>query len=165
MTAATQAHSRALDPAAGRHLDLLGDLITFKAFTHETNGAYCLFEGRTRPGGGVPPHFHPEEDESFYVLHGAYRFQVGEEQVEAGPGSYVFVPRGVVHAFRNVGETPGTLLVTVTPGGLHERLFLTFGRPVADPSAPLLPPSHEAIREFTAGAEQFGTVLVAASAT
>ena len=31
----------------------------------------------------------------------------------------MFVPRGTVHAFRNVGTEPGVLLVGVTPGGFE----------------------------------------------
>lgn len=40
----------------------------------------------------------------------------------AEPGSYVYIPRGTVHTFRNVGETPGEFLGTATPAG-HEGFF------------------------------------------
>ena len=154
----TPAQARALTAAEGMLLDMLGDLITFKAFTHQTNGAYCMFEGRTAPGSGVTPHYHPAEDESFYVLEGRYTFIVGDEQIAAGPGTYVFVPRRTVHAFSNTGGVAGRLLVTVTPGFEHEQLFLRAGRRLSEPDAPLTTPTPEQIGEFLEMAPAYGTI-------
>src|SRR5579863_10251032 len=42
----------------------------------------------------APPHVHHRDDEAWYVLEGALRVQVGSDEVEAGAGSGVFVPRG-----------------------------------------------------------------------
>ena len=53
---------------------------------------------------GVEPHVHPDHTDSFYVLEGEAEFVVGNEIVHAGPGTYVAVPVGVSHGFRNVGE-------------------------------------------------------------
>jgi len=36
----------------------------------------------------------------------------------AGPGTIVFVPRNVVHRFKNVGDTPARVLEISLPGGL-----------------------------------------------
>jgi hypothetical protein len=55
----TTAQPSLLAPEDGLHLDMLGTLATFKAFTQGTNGAYWLFEGRIMPGEGAPLHqFH-----------------------------------------------------------------------------------------------------------
>jgi oxalate decarboxylase/phosphoglucose isomerase-like protein (cupin superfamily) len=35
----------------------------------------------------------------------------------------IYVPRGNLHAHKNVGEGPGRMLVSQTPGGAHERYF------------------------------------------
>jgi len=40
-------------------------------------------------------------------------------------GGIAFGPRGTPHAFQNIGETPGRLLVITTPSGL-ERFFEEF---------------------------------------
>jgi mannose-6-phosphate isomerase-like protein (cupin superfamily) len=48
--------------------------------------------------------------------------KLGDRIVNAPAGSIVFVPRGTVHTFQNVGTEPGVLLVGVTPGGL-EKMF------------------------------------------
>ncbi len=87
-----------------------------------TGGALSLFEEITPPRQGPPLHVHYNEDEFFRVLQGCYRFQVGEQTIEAGPGDTLFVPRGTAHCFYNAGETPGRLFMGFTPGG-GERFF------------------------------------------
>jgi mannose-6-phosphate isomerase-like protein (cupin superfamily) len=69
--------------------------------------------------GGPPRHAHTREDESFYVLTGALEVECGEDRFQAGPGSFVFLPRNLPHVFRSVGG-PATALLIVTPGGLDE---------------------------------------------
>ena len=140
---------------------MFGDLVTFKAFTSDTNGAYCLFEGRIMPGESAPPHYHPLDDEGFYILEGQFTFLLGEQQIDALPGTYAFVPRGTIHAYQNIGNTPGRLLVTVSPGDKHEEHFLHYGRQIADPSAPLLQASQEDIANYIAEAPAYGIVVVA----
>ena len=118
----------------GGHSYILGrDLVTFLATADDTGGAYSLFEGRMAPGGGTSAHIHHLEDEALLVLEGTYAISVGDATAEYGPGGFVFVPRGVSHAFKNVGKAPARLLFVVTPGGLHEQFFAEFGQPVADP--------------------------------
>jgi len=55
---------------------------------------------------GAPPHYHKELIESFYVLSGELWMCIGEREVNAGPGSYVWVPAGVQHAFANRSGQP-----------------------------------------------------------
>src|SRR5262249_33819971 len=86
-------------------------------------GAYLQFETTHAPGSSVPPHWHHDEDEAFYVLAGEYTFSIGDGRVTAPAGAFAFVPRGTVHAFTNSGQVRGRMLVTVTPGTGHEGLF------------------------------------------
>jgi mannose-6-phosphate isomerase-like protein (cupin superfamily) len=67
--------------------------------------------------GGPPRHTHTREDESFYMFTGTVHVECGDDRFEAGPGSFVFLPRNLPHAFRSVGG-PATALLIVTPGGL-----------------------------------------------
>ncbi len=61
---------------------------------------------------GADPHVHHEHVDGFYVLDGEVSFTVGAEgeQVQAGPGTAVLVPPGVVHAFGNASEGTATWL-------------------------------------------------------
>jgi quercetin dioxygenase-like cupin family protein len=56
---------------------------------------------------GAGPHFHKLHVDSFYVLEGELEFQVGGETHRAGPGTFVAVPPGTIHAFTNPG--PGSV--------------------------------------------------------
>jgi mannose-6-phosphate isomerase-like protein (cupin superfamily) len=97
---------------------------TFKATSEETGGVVTVFES-TRPAGdtgGPQAHLHRDADEMFYVLEGAYRFQLGDRVVDAPRGTFVFIPKGTPHAFRNKGAETGRMLTIVVPGGL-ERFF------------------------------------------
>ena len=55
------------------------------------------------------------------------RFWVGEQTVEAEAGSFLFVPRGTVHAARNVGAGPVRLLAAHVPAG-PERAMEAFAQ-------------------------------------
>jgi hypothetical protein len=50
---------------------------------------------------------------------GTLDVECGDDRFEAGPGSFVFLPRGLPHVFRSVGGSATTLLI-VTPGGLDD---------------------------------------------
>ena len=92
----------------GRNPDL-------KASGASTGGSLTLIE--TVIDGGPPRHVHAHEDESFYVLDGALEVECGDDRFDAGPESFVFLPRNVAHVFRSVGGRATALLI-VTPGGL-----------------------------------------------
>ena len=158
MTAATLTPKQ-LAPDGGRSYVLGRDVVTFKATADDTGGAYSLFIGRMAPGGGASPHIHHLEDEALLVLEGTYAIGVGDATAEYGPGGFVFVPRGVVHAFKNVGKDPARLLFVVTPGGLHEQFFAEFGQPVAGPDGPL-PAAQPDFARMLAAAGQYGIEFV-----
>jgi quercetin dioxygenase-like cupin family protein len=88
-----------------------------KASGRSTGGSVTVIEVTIH--GGPPRHAHSREDESFYVLTGTLDVECGEDRFQAGPGSFVFLPRNVPHGFRTVGG-PATALLIVTPGGLDE---------------------------------------------
>src|SRR5947209_2606938 len=62
----------------------------------------------------APPHVHHGDDEAWYVLEGALRVRVGDEEVEARAGSGVFVPRGTPHTYWNPGPGPVRYLLVMT---------------------------------------------------
>ena len=96
-----------------------GDLYRFLVTGEETGGAYFAMEAVVPPGGGPPPHIHTREDETVYVLEGEFRWKLGDELSSTGPGSFVFIPRGVPHTWQVVGETNGRMLVTFFPAGME----------------------------------------------
>ncbi len=71
---------------------------------------------------GVPLHRHHRADEAFYVLEGVLDVVVGDRTERCTAGTFVFVPRGTVHAVRVIGTEPGKVLVAYLPGGMEESL-------------------------------------------
>lgn len=53
--------------------------------------------------------------ETFYVLEGQYRFFVGDEVHEGGPGTVVVNPPKVPHGFTYIGDGIGKLMILYTP--------------------------------------------------
>ena len=77
---------------------------------------------------GPPVHVHPDTDEGFYVAEGELTFILGDREVVAGPGTFVFVPRGVAHTVRTTGGGPMRGLLILSPGGAEH-----VSRPVEAP--------------------------------
>ena len=111
-------------------------IYTRKVGSAQTGGAFSLFEVEVGAGGGEGPHVQHREDECFYVLEGRFEFVLEGTRIEAGTGSLVYATKGELHAFENVGEGAGRLLVLHTPGGSHERFIEEVGDPAAFGSKP-----------------------------
>ena len=123
-----------LGPGEGRVIPGSGGL-TLKASGEETGGAIGFGEATSPAGFSAPRHIHHSNDELFYVLAGEFQFLVGERVVSAPPGTFVFIPRGTVHAPKVVGTEPGKVLFAYIPGG-QERSFEEFARLAAQGSSP-----------------------------
>jgi mannose-6-phosphate isomerase-like protein (cupin superfamily) len=88
-----------------------------KASAESTGGSLTLIESLLR--SGPPRHVHDHEDESFYVLDGSLTAYCGDDVWEAGPGSFVFLPRGIPHHFTIGRSGSARVLLIVTPGGIE----------------------------------------------
>lgn len=96
----------------------------------ETGGAFAVVEFRGLEGPWTVRHLHRHMEESFYVLEGSFTFTCDDRDIEASPGAFLMVPRGMPHVLR-AGPGGGTVLTIMTPGGLEE-MFLELGRLPAD---------------------------------
>ena len=85
--------------------------------TEATGGAISVLMGWHKPGEGPPDHVHFGQEEMFFILEGVYEMTVDGRTSTAGPGTIVFIPRNVVHRFKNIGETTACMLDWSLPGG------------------------------------------------
>ena len=76
------------------------------------------------PGRELEQHVHADEDDAFYILEGELTFLFGAEQAAAPPGTFVLVPPGVEHGFRNDGDDPVRMLNIHAPAGFDRRIGL-----------------------------------------
>ncbi|KPA21804.1 DNA-binding transcriptional repressor PuuR [Shimia sp. SK013] len=92
----------------------------------DTGGAQEIFEDIVHPGIGPGRHIHHDQDETFFFLEGDFVVEIDGVLHEMSPGDVAFIPRGTVHAFKNVGATKGRLRYVFTPALKMETMFRAF---------------------------------------
>ena len=120
-------------PEDGEKIYAGGDLYRFLAKSTDTDRCYAIWEAIVPPGGGPPPHLHRKEEEGFYVIEGEVMVYAEDLGIRATPGSFVQMPKGSKHWFRNVSDSAAKMFVLVAPGGMED-LFSETGTPVVDPA-------------------------------
>jgi ketosteroid isomerase-like protein/quercetin dioxygenase-like cupin family protein len=114
----------------------LGLPTLMRSTAETTSGAFGLMEHWMMPPGFASPyHTHHREDEAFYVLEGEVAFVCDGRWLKAGPGTYVFGPRGIPHGFKIVGSAPARILLLCAPGGF-EHFVLEQATPITEPPSP-----------------------------
>jgi quercetin dioxygenase-like cupin family protein len=58
---------------------------------------------RMPAGTGAEPHSHPNE-QWIYILEGTFRAKIADQELEAKPGSVIYVPANAVHSGRATAE-------------------------------------------------------------
>jgi len=115
-------------PGAGPSFDFGGLGIEWKIDGCDTGGGFAVVHHPLAPRAlAAPLHRHSGEDEYSYVLEGTLGALLGDTVVTAGPGTWVFKPRGQWHTFWNAGDTPCSIVEVIAPAG-----FEAYFREVAD---------------------------------
>ncbi len=151
----------AVDATAGQTLSVTGGNYRILTSGAQTGGAFATIEMLVPPGGGPPPHAHPDFHETFYVVDGEVEVKSEAGTYVAKKGAYVVIPMGgVIHSFKNKTDNLANLLCTVVPSGLEE-MFLAVGKPVQPGEflPPPPPPDAAAMEKITALAAQYGQKL------
>ena len=134
---------------------IAGDLMTIKAGREQTGNAFTVGEFISPPGSGPAPHIHHMEDEAFYVLEGALTGFCGDQQWEASPGSFVWLPRGIVHAFTVTSDAPAKVLFITAPAGF-ERWVAEVAEPAQVLTLPTVPTEPPDIGKWLAAGNKLG---------
>jgi quercetin dioxygenase-like cupin family protein len=118
--------------------------VRFHVDADESGGSVSIFECEVPADARMPaPHSHNEFDETVFGLDGVTTFTVGGARTELNPGEALFIPRRVIHGFRNGGEADARFLAVISPGLLGSSYF----REVANVIAGGGPPDVEKIGE------------------
>jgi quercetin dioxygenase-like cupin family protein len=75
-------------------------------------------------GRELEAHRHADEDDAFYIVEGELTFIFGDERLVAAPGTFVLVPPGVEHGFRNDDARAVRMLNIHAPAGFDRRIGL-----------------------------------------
>ncbi len=73
----------------------------------------AVYDTSLAPGKSIPPHYHPDFEEIYYVLSGYGIMTIGDEQKEISRSDVVYIPAVSVHALVNTGSVP-LRFITVT---------------------------------------------------
>ena len=110
-----------LPPESRESFDFGGLGVEWKIDGASTAGNFSVVHHPMAPRAlAAPLHYHHREDEYSYVLKGKLGALLGEDVVEAGPGTWVFKPRGQWHTFWNAGDTPCEIIEVISPAGFEE---------------------------------------------
>jgi quercetin dioxygenase-like cupin family protein len=109
------------------------DLI-FKVTGEDTGGAFDYFIVEVAPRGGPPLHVHHKQEETIHVLKGDFKIRIGEQDFYCKEGGFAYLPAGIPHAFLNLTDEPGEVVVVYVPGGGH-RFYEELG-PLARSGSP-----------------------------
>lgn len=84
--------------------------------TFRMEGESLVVDNWLEPGGALPPHLHPQQEERWPVLDGEVMFRLGASERRAVPetGEMVVAP-GVVHGLLNTSGREAHLRCYVTP--------------------------------------------------
>jgi quercetin dioxygenase-like cupin family protein len=136
-------------PADGKTVMLFGVRFDYKIVSADSAGTLAALEVQIPPKTLVKPHSHSREDEFSLILEGTVGVRVGDQVLQAGPGSYLVKPRGTPHAMWNADSTPAKVVEFLSPSGLEayfERL------------APVLA-EHRPAREYYDLAVEYGLTI------
>lgn len=151
----TENGSLFVGPAEGKVLpNPIGGRMMVKLRDEDTIGAYSIYDNTIPPGSPGPlPHIHRNHDETFYVLEGELTVRVGTRTITAPAGSFVVIPRGVVHQPSNPGPVPTRVLLIFSPAGM-DRFF----EEAAERSMPLqtVPTDPAILEELANFTEKYG---------
>ena len=140
----TEADGILVGPDDGKVLmNPIGGRMVIKASDRDTGG-YSLHENILPAGSTGPlPHIHRNHEEAFYVLEGELTMRVGARTITAPAGSFLVVPRGVVHQPSNPGAQPARVLLIFSPAGMDGFFLEAAERRIPlqlMPNAPAIPP-------------------------
>ena len=109
-----------------------GETIEYTAGPEECGGELLRLKWSSAPGGGIPEHVHPHQEERFIITAGEARFTINGEDRVARAGETIVVPAGVRHSESNPGPAILTGVVELRPALRTKEMFEAFAGLVAD---------------------------------
>jgi mannose-6-phosphate isomerase-like protein (cupin superfamily) len=123
----------------GRVLRAFGQEAHVLVSSEQTGDAFCVLRFFASPGNVTPPHVHHATDETFLIESGEIEINRGGELLRGRRGDVIYLPKGIPHAPRVIGNGEGAALVVCVPGGF-DRFFAACAEEFKrrEPEMPLL---------------------------
>ena len=140
-----------LGPDDGRAFWFLNTLTINKVQSDHSDEMLNIVDHRVPPGFAPPPHTHRHSHEAFFILDGEFSGFCDQEPWKAGPGSLVFLPKGVPHGFQVSETAPGRALLILAPAGGFDDFVAALGEPAQRLELPdPVPPDPARVVEIAA---------------
>ena len=95
---------------------MIRDPVHRARYAFEPDGDNVFVDTWLEPGGGLPPHFHPRQEERWSVLEGEVRFQLGKDKRVLRPADgEVIVAPGTVHGLESISNVDAHLRCHAIP--------------------------------------------------
>jgi quercetin dioxygenase-like cupin family protein len=92
------------------------DPVSRVRMSFEPEGENLIVSLWLEPGGGLPAHFHPRQEERWSVVEGTVRFRLGDDERVIGPDDgEIPVPPGTVHGLASASDREAKLRCLVIP--------------------------------------------------
>jgi quercetin dioxygenase-like cupin family protein len=132
----------------------IGGQMVAKVRDEYTGGAYSIHDNVIPPGSPGPrAHLHRHHEEAFYVIEGELTVRVGPRTITSPAGSFVVIPRGVVHQPSNPGTQPTRVLLIFFPSGMDHFFEEAAEQRIPLQTVPTDPAVQEKLKTFT---ERYG---------
>ena len=135
----------------------MGSLFERLATADQTGGTLDAAIVTQPPGLATPLHVHTREAEAWYLLSGTLTYLAGDERVDLEAGGFIYLPRGVPHAFRTTSDV--RYLALTVPGGVMD-LYDEVGTPAPERRLPDGGITGEEIARWMAAAPRYGLQVV-----
>jgi mannose-6-phosphate isomerase-like protein (cupin superfamily) len=104
----------------GDSFDFGGLGVEWKIGESDTDGRFAVVHHPIAARAlAAPLHYHHNEDEYSYVLEGQLGALLGDDEVIAGPGTWVIKPRRQWHTFWAAGDGPCLIIELISPAGFE----------------------------------------------
>ena len=123
------------EPGEGRATWAMGSLFEHLVDGEATAGSLGAAFVTQPPGIATPLHRHAREAEAFFLVEGRMSYRAGEEMFELYDGCFIYLPKGLPHAFRIRGDRPARLVALTVPAGLLH-LYDEVGLPATERRLP-----------------------------
>jgi quercetin dioxygenase-like cupin family protein len=146
---------------AGQILWFLDTFLTIPVSEKDGGDGVSVIDHRVRHGDSPPLHIHRNEDETFHIVEGEFRFVLNGAELRAGAGTTVHIPKGSAHSYRAESPSGGRFL-TITARGDFERFVRAMARPATHAGfpPPSGPPPPEVLAEFVKTAAAHGIDII-----
>ena len=123
----------------GRVLRAFGQEAHVLVSSEQTGDAFCVLRFFASPGNVTPPHVHHATDETFLIESGEIEINRCGELLRGRRGDVIYLPKGIPHAPRVIGNDEGAAVVVCVPGGF-DRFFAACAEEFkrGEPEMPLL---------------------------